>query len=82
MDYLDQETSNSMPEETIVQTYLTTVDLTGSKGLASVRLEIFRKQDWWKSGWYFEGMVLEPETPSSPEIQKVSPKKEEQEYSH
>ena len=49
-----------MPVKQIVQTYLATIDLKGRQGTVDVRLEIFKKNDWWKSGWYFEGLVLEP----------------------
>ena len=26
----------------------------------NVKLRMFKKNDWWKNGWYFEGIVLEP----------------------
>jgi hypothetical protein len=48
IDYLDSDTIERMPAETIIQTYLTTIDLTESQSAANVRLEIFKKDDWWK----------------------------------
>ena len=36
-----------------------------------MKLEIFKKNDWWKSGWYFEGLVLEPVTGPGQEEQPI-----------
>ena len=45
------------------KSYLTTIDLAdfGEEPL-TVRLRMFKIDDSWKSGWYFEGVVLEPST--------------------
>ena len=57
---MNPEITKAMPDKQIVQTYITTIDLRDSLSKASVVISIFKKNDWWKSGWYFEGMVLEP----------------------
>ena len=28
--------------------------------LYMLRVRFFKKTDWWKSGWYFEGVLLKP----------------------
>ena len=46
------------------KTYLTSIDLSGYPAEGdplSVKLRFFKKNDNWKSKWFFEGMVLEPE---------------------
>ena len=70
-DFLRPEVAKLMPVNEIVQTYITTIDLTKRQGLVEVKLEIFKKNDWWKSGWYFEGLVLEPVTGPGQEEQPI-----------
>ena len=65
--YIKAEMITQMtPKDRIVKTYITTIDLTSKIGvpensLGSVKVNFYKNDDYWKSGWLIEGFVLEPE---------------------
>jgi hypothetical protein len=57
-----------------VKTYITTIDFQASLGvpedsLASVKLNFYKNDDWWKSGWLIEGFILEPVNPDEDNLE-------------
>ena len=69
--YISTELLDQMnPKGQILKTYITTIDLsspglvTPDNHLASVKVNFFKNDDWWKSGWLIEGFILEPVYPN------------------
>ena len=61
--YMKEENSRKMEPGKLEKLFLATIDFRYIKlppSEVSVRIRLFKNHDGWKSGWYFEGMLIEP----------------------